>query len=890
MSRTPPRSLGPGEVLADELKDIREEIALYLELRTEELVRGGMDPEEARGLAEERFGDRARIEDELWKRARRRRARKGTTMTMNGVGQDVRYASRMLVRSPGFAVVAVLTLALGLGGNTAIFSVVDAALLQALPFEDHERLVFVNGYHLANGEIAIRGASYPEFRDWAEGSSGVRPMAAVDQSTLAMTGEGEAQSLSTEIVTEGYFAVLGVEPVLGRALTADDHGADGAVAVVSHALWERVYGAAPDVLGRSLVLNDRTFTVVGVMPPGFAGISLAADLWLPETASIVLGFGGVLEQRGSRFLSVVGRLTTSQEAAQRELDAVATALQGEHPEAHEDRFAQVQPFRDAYLDGTGTLLWILLGAGGLLLLIATANVANLLLVRSHARTREMVLRRALGAENGRIAGQLLAESMVLALPSLVLGLVMAGLGLRALAPSLPQGVLPGYVDIGLSWSAFGYSLAVVLLVAAVMGLVPAASSARVDIAPALREGGRGAAGSLRRFRTQHAFVVAQVSLALVLMVGAGLLTRSFRAQLGIDTGSSLDQVVAMRMSLPGARYPDADARRRIAADLERLAAEIPGVRSVSLSSDLPFRGGSSGAYVYRADRPDDEIRFHRHSVTPGYLETLGIELAAGRFLSEDDVEAAPGVGVITEAMARRVFPDENPIGRTLYLQSGRRMGFEVVGVIGDVRYRDLRTSLMADANSPDVFFAYDQIPSGTIEVAIEVDGDPASYTQALRDVAMRADPDLPIFDLAPLSEGYRLQTATPRFAASLMGLFGTLALVLACVGIYGVLAFTVGQRAQEIAIRRAIGAGALSVGARVVGDGLRLTAVGFVVGGAAAMAGSRVLQSLLFEVSSNDPVTFAVVLAVMAGVAVAAGLVPAVRAMRRDPAAALTAE
>lgn len=893
MSRRPfLRTLRPGQVRSDELQDIRDEIELYLELRTEELIEEGMSPEEARRTAEERFGDTARIQGQLQRQAKRRRARRGTMMTMGGLRQDLAFAARTFRRSPGFTLVAVLTLALALGGNTAIFSVLDAAVLRAMPFADAEELVYVNGYHLSNGEIAIRGASFPEFRDWRERARGVTPMAAVGSISLALTGGGEAESLSTEIVTQDYFDVLEVSVQRGRLFEESEYTERDAhsVVVISDGLWERRFGRDAETVGSSIVLNDQTFTVVGVLPAGFGGIGLGTDLWITDGVIGVLGFGGALDARGSRWLSVIGRLDADGEAAQAELDGVARELQAEYPRAHEDRFAQVQSFRDAYLDSTQTLLWILLGAGLLLLTIAAANVANLLLVRSHHRTREIVLRRALGAESVRVGGQLVTESVVLATLGGLAGLAVAFAGLGVLGPMIPQGVLPQYVNVDLSPTAFGYSLLMLAVVGVTMGLVPAAASSRVDIATTLREGGRAAAGSLRRFRAQHAFVVVQVGLALVLMVGAGLLTRSFRAQLDVETGSDFQQVVAARVSLPGARYPDREARRVFASELERGAEAIPGVTSVSVSSTLPFRGGSSGAYVFRQDAQDERIRFHRHSVAPGYFETLGVQLQAGRFISEADGPDQPLVGVITEAMVRRVFPGESPVGQTMYLQPGGQTPFEIIGVIEDLRYRDLTTSLMAEGNSPDVFFPFAQIPSPTIELAVSVQGAPGGYVGPLRDVVAAVDPDLPVFQAAPVAAAYAAQTAMPRFAAFLMSLLSGLAMILACVGIYGVLSFSVGQRAQEIAIRRAIGATAPSVASAVVGDGLRLVAVGIAVGGGTAVFGAGVLRSFLFEVPTTDPATFITVGGTMLAVALLAAVIPALRATRRDPALLLSSE
>ena len=895
MSRRPfLRSLRPGQLRADATEDIKQEIELYLELRTEEFVQEGMDPQEARRLAERRFGDMTRIEAEMRREAGRQRAHRGRTMTMGGLRQDLAFALRTFRRSPGFTLVAVLTLALALGGNTAIYSVVDAALLQAMPFEDHDELVYLNGYHLVDGEISIRGASFPEFRDWNERSELVSPMAAVGSFSLAVTGGSEAERVAAEAVTAEYFQVLRDEPSRGRTFLPEEHVKPDAfpVVVISHAFWQRRLGLDPQAVGTDLVLNDRPLTIVGVMPEGFGGTALNTDVWIPEAMISLVSGVGVLDARGSRFLSVIGRLADGADisTAQTELDVIAADLRGMFPEQHEQRYSQIQPFREAYLGVTGRLLWVLMGAGIVLLLIAAANVANLLLVRSHGRTREIALRRALGAEGRRVAFQLLTESVVLAGVGGAFGLVLGWVGLRFLAPMIPQGVLPGYVEPQLSVSAFVFSIVVLTLVGVATGLVPAVASARPGIAATLREGARSAVGgNLRRLRAQHVFVVAQVALALILMVGAGLLTRSFRAELAVDTGSEIERVAAMRMQLPRSRYDSQESIINFVAELERRVAEVPGVQTASISSDLPFRGGSSGAYIFRQDAPEDRIRFHMHSVTPGYFETLGVTLLDGRFLDDTDVGDGIGAAVITAAMVRRVFPDENPIGQTMYLRSGARTPLEIVGVIEDLRYRDLRTSLMAEGNSPDVFFSYWQLPTRTIEVSVTASS-PSAIGVSLRQVVADLDPDLPVFQVQPLMTSYEAQTATPRFAAFLMGIFSTLAVVLACVGIYGVLAFAVGQRSREIAIRRAIGATAPSIARSVIGDGLKLTVIGLFMGGIAAAAGARVLESFLFSVDTTDPVTFVTVGGGMLLVAMVAAVVPAVRAMRRDPAEALNTD
>ncbi len=896
MSRWPfERRFRPGQIRSDADADIREEIELYLDLRAQELEEEGLPPDEARRVARERFGKPEQVEDELRRQAHTRRTREGTTVMMSGLKQDLGYAVRTLRRSPGFTAVAVLTLGLALGGNTAIFSVVDAALLQALPFEDHERLVFVNGVHVQDGEPAFRGASYPEFRDWRERARSIDGMSAVANFEAALTGDGTAERAMVEVVSEDYFDLLGVRPLVGRLFQPDEYALGGAqpVAIVSEALFERRFEGDPSALGQQLIVNDIPLTVVGVVAEAFGGIALDAELWVPEPM-ISLGMSPeILDSRGSRFLNVVGRLSagTDVEAAQAELEAIGSALEAEYPRAHEDRSARLQGFRDGYLGDTGQLLWVFLGAGALLLLIAAANVANLLLVRAHGRTKEIVLRRALGAGGRRIAGQLLTESATLAVMGGVLGLFVASSSLSLLTPLIPDGVLPGYVEPRLSPAAFVFSLVALGVVGLGIGLVPAASSARVDLASRLRQSSKVSAGGPGRFRPQHVFVVAQVSMALALMVGAGLLTRSFQAQLGVDTGVEYEGVGAMSLQLPRTRYDTDEAVRAFDRELERRLALLPGVSSVSLSSDLPFRNGSSGAYIFReGDGPDDRIRFHYHAVSPGFFETIGVELLRGRFLDETDVEGALPVVVITETMERRVYPDESAVGKTMYLRPDGTLPAEVVGVIADVRFRDVTTSLFADANSPDAFFPLRQRATLRLEAAVRTTAELSTVLPMMRSTVNELDPNLPVAQLAPMAEAFRTETAMPRFAAFLMTIFSVLAAVVACVGIYGILAFSVGQRSREIAIRRAIGATGGSVARSVVGDGVKLAAAGMVVGAGVAMFGSSVLEAFLFQVERSDPTTFVVVGLGMVAFALVAAIVPAVRATRRQPAEALKAD
>jgi predicted permease len=488
----------------------------------------------------------------------------------------------------------------------------------------------------------------------------------------------------------------------------------------------------------------------------------------------------------------------------------------------------------------------------------------------------------------------MTESVLLSVAGGIAGVGVATVALAVLGPMIPSGVLPGYVEPRLSGRAFGFSLSILAFVGVATGLVPAWSSARLDIASRLREGARSATGGgPGRVRTQDVFVVAQVALALVLMVGAGLLTRSFRAQLAVDTGAEVERVAALRTQLPGGRFDTGEAIRAFATELEQAVESIPGVESAALASDLPFRGGSSASYIFRqGDGPEERIRYHRHFVTPGYFETLGLRIVDGRPLDANDTEGAPGVIVITESMAARVYPGERAVGKIMTLRpgGGEDDQAEIVGVVADVRYRDVTTSLMADANSPDVFFSYWQLATRGIEVAVRTTGDPATVLPAMREALAELDADLPAYQLAPLRDAWLTQTATPRFAAFLMSLFSALAGILACVGIYGVLAFSVGQRAREIAVRRAIGASGARVARGIVRDGLRLAALGLVVGGVAAAWGVRILEGFLFGVEANDPITFGAVSLGMVALTLSAALVPALRALSRDPAEALHAD
>lgn len=883
--------LPPPHLVGDD--DARAEIDAHIELMVDELVAAGHPPEEARREARERFGDPV-----AWRRKTRRNdpRRHGMTTMMMRLLQDLRFALRSFRRSPGFTVMAVLTLTVALAGNTALFSVLDSAVLQALPFPESDRLVFINGVHrTADGE-AQRMASVPEFRDWRERTRTVDPLVATGGATFTLTGGTESERVSAETVSEGYFQLLGGSAALGRTFSADEHAlVEGPlVAVLGHALWERAFGADRSIVGRTVTLNDRSVEVVGVMPEGFGGVNLDTEVWTPLAGLTLTTAPDILESRGTRFLPVIGRLSPDAdlEQAQTEFESIALQLQDEFPELNEDRFARIESFRDGYLETTGDLLWVLFGAGLLLVVIAGANVANLLLVRAHARTRELTVRRALGADSGRIVGQLLTESLLLAAVGGVLGLLGAQQLLRFAIPLVPRGVLPGYADPAISLRAFAFTLAVLLVVGVASGLTPAMASARRDLAGTLR-GGRGSVRG-RGNQAQKAFVVTQVGLALMLLVGAGLLGRSLRAQLAIDPGIEVAGLHALRVSPPLEHYPDAASLRQYADEVRRRVSEVPGVRAASLSSDVPFRGGSSGSYAMRPDDVETLIRVHRHSVDPGFFDLLGVELLAGRTFQPADEADAPGVVIVTRAFVERVFPEAPApaaaVGRQVWAGNPADPDnlAEIVGVVDNVRFRNLVQSMLDGPNSPDLFYALAQAPARTHEVTFAAEGDEAAAIAGVRQAVQSLDPSTPPFAFASLDDLYRGQTAMPRLAALLMGGFSLFALSLSAVGIYGVLSFTVHQRAPEIALRRALGAEGGEVARRVVFEAVQLAGLGVALGGIAAFLASDLLESLLFQVQAGDPLTLVFTGMVLLMVAAAAAAVPALRAARREPAEVLS--
>jgi putative ABC transport system permease protein len=805
---------------------------------------------------------------------------------MDAFRQDLRYGWRMLVRSPGFTALAMFALALGIGANTAVFSVVDGVLLRPLPYPEPERLATV-WMTLPEPVPASAG----DFTGWREGNEAFVGMAAFHSQPYVLKG-GVPEILGGVRCSAELFSVLGIPAALGRTILPEEDRAGAArVAVLGHALWQRRFAGDPAIVGKPISLDDVPHTVVGVMPAGFqfprrgelpSGFQFPLDVdvytplaWTPAQAA----------NRGREYLAVVGRLAPGVTLAQAQtvMDATVKRMAQELPATSGERGARVVSLREQVLSRVAPGLLMLLGAVALVLLIACANVANLVLVRASTRSKEMAIRAALGAGRGRVMRQLLTESLLLALSSGAVALLLAVWGVELLRRLLPD-TLPRVAEIGVDARVFGFTLVVSLVSGILFGLAPALETSSPRLAPALQEGGRsgGETGS-RRLRA--ALVVGEVALALVLLCGAGLLLRSFVLLGRVDSGVDPKNVLAVDVRLPRTRYEPP----RQAAFFEELLARLrgaPGVRAVAAIYPLPLSGADEGATFRidgRAVSPDDHLVAGPRLVSPGYFETMGIPVVRGRGFAESDRADAPATLVINEAMVRAYFPAGDPIGQRLMLTASAGQPWrEIVGVIRDVHHRGLD-----EPSRPEMYFPFAQFPTPGLTLVLRTEGAPRRSVAAVESAVRSIDADQPLGAVRTMDELLTRSVAGRRFPLLLLATFATLALVLAAVGIYGVMSFLVAQRRHEIGVRMALGAEAKDVRRLVVGQGMRLVLAGLALGALGAFALTRVLRGLLFAVSATDPLTFGAVALLLVLVALAACWIPARRATRIDPLAAL---
>jgi len=871
-------------------REMDDELRFHLEMEAAERERRGLDRGAARSEAARLFGGVERTKDEL-------RDARGANAIENVV-KDVRYAVRALRRNPGFTLAAVLTLGLGIGANTALFSVVNGVLLRPLPYGQPERLVALqNRWDGNDGEGSISPAEYFDYLDQL---TAFERVGVSTTAIVSITGDGEPERLPAAAVSAGVLPVLGVAPVAGRVFAPEEDVAAPEVVVLSYELWQRRFSGAELVLGRRIILNGVPRTVIGVMPAGFR---VPDDLSSTTPAEVFIPLGldrDSVRIRGSHYLTGVARLRRGVSVEQGSADIATVASRfvarfpGDYPEKMQFR-AGVTPLLESVVGEVRPVLVILLAAVGLVLMIACANVAGLLLSRTEGRRREMAVRMALGAGRGRLVRQLLVESIVLALLGGLVGVGLAVLGTRGLVSLRPPD-LPRLDAIGVDTRVLLFALAVSTVVGVLFGLLPAIQATRLDVQSMLREAGRGFAGS-RRQGARRMLVVGEVALALVLLVGAGLMTRSFVGLLSVDPGYRVEHVLTVPVTLPAARYREDERVIGFFRELARRVAALPGVTTAGAVAGVPLVAERGDLSINIPERPlpagETRRRADWQVVTPGYFQAMGMRLVRGRGIEDADQANTPGVVVINQALATKYWAGEDPIGKRFIL--GGRAGpgeVTIVGIVGDVRHASL-----ASAPEPEMYLAHTQFRFWggggmlrSLSLVVRTAAEPSALTRAVRAEVAAFDPQLPLGTFRTMEEVRGESVSQPRFLMFLFSVFSIVSLAIAVIGIYGVIAYGVAQRRKEIGIRVALGARPSTVAAMVVRQGMFLAVVGIALGLVMAFALTRFLGSFLFSVTPTDPITLGAVTLSLAAAALAATYVPALRATRTDPVEVLRAE
>jgi putative ABC transport system permease protein len=861
--------------------DLDEEFQYHLERQIEANIAKGMPAHEARYAALRTMGG---IEQQKEKCRDARRV-----SLIEDLVNDLRYGLRVLAKSPVFTTVAITTLALGIGANTAIFSVVNELLLRPLPFPDADRIATV-------WEVSPEGRhqntiSRANFRTWRDQNTSFESLAAFSDQRLNMTGDQEPEEISVQLATPELFEVLRVQPILGRTLVEGDGRERSAGVVLSYGIWHRKFAGDPNILGRPVILNDISFAVVGVMPAGFqwhirarSGTGSPADMWIvlsmPTEGPATLG----------RFLSAVGRLKpgVSIGQAETELRAIEARIGQDCPQYNKGYSVEVIPLREQFVGNVRTALWILLGAVGFVLLIACANVANLLLARAAARQREIALRTALGASRFRVARQLLAESVLLALLGSVLGLGIAWWGIKALVAISPRDLI-NLQGVGLNIVVLGWTLVVSLVTGIVFGLAPALEATRMNFNDALKEGGKGAGGQgPRSSRLRNSLVIAEVALAVMLLVGAGLLVRSFVRLRNIDTGFEKEHVLTMVVRLAGARYQHDPPIVNFFEQAMQHIRSLPGVRLAGMVNFLPLYGGlgSSTGFTIEGrpqmlpgEGPSANVRVS----DSGYFSAIGIPILRGRNFTEGENNTAKHVVIISQSLAEQYFPDEDPLGKHIDVTMFDKPNpTKIVGIVGDVRYDSL-----TNQPEPTVYFPHPELPYEFMTLVIRTYGDPAAITSAVREELREIDANQPVADVRTMQQVMGENLSRARFNTLLLALLAGLATILAAVGIFGVMNYSVTVRTRELGIRIALGAQRSKVLMLVLRQGLLLTLIGVGIGVLGTLAMTSVISGLLFGVAPTDPVTFAAIVLLLTGVSLIACYLPARRATRVDAVVAL---
>ena len=884
--------LGPGWRrlfrLRDPARHLRDEAGVELQFHLDgivtELLAEGMSPKEARTEALRRFGDPGRIEAQVASLDHRRVRKKRLGVSMGTFWQDIAYAVRTLRRNVGFATVSIFTVALGIGANTAIFSVVDAVLLRRLPYQEPDRLVMVwldntvQGFH---EDLT----SYPNFAALASENETLQSLAAFTTGGATFIGDGEPERLRGAIASVEFFNVMGVPALYGRTFVAeDDVPGDDQIVLLSHGLWQRRFGADQAIIGSTIVLNGAARTVVGVMPPGFR-FPQDVDLWTPLAPSE--------SSRNNRFglwLWTVGRLQpdVSVQQARADLGAIMKRLEEDYPDSNTGYAIAVNSLHSQLVGDVRQALLVLMGAVAFVLLIACANVANLGLARAAARESEMAMRVALGATHGRIVRQLLTEAGIVALGGAAIGILLASVGIDVLVALAPQDI-PRLDEVSLDWSVFGFTITLSAAAAVLFGLAPAVHAARPDINAELQ------GGSSRLASPQHAMrrvlVVSEMAFALVLLVGAGLMMKSLRRLQDVGPGFASENVLTLDMTLSSTRHPNSEDVSNFYMSLVQRLAGLPGVQSAGAASDILVsefpRSGSFNVEGRAAFAPNEMVEVLIDGVTPDYFAVMDVPLLSGRFFDGSDAAGQPLAVLINQSMAQRFWPDQEPVGQRITYGSPDSTATwrTIVGVVGDMKRTGLDREVRAATYLPIA-----QVPFRTLSVVLRTEIPPLDVAQDAKAAVWELDAEQPITAVATMEQLLAERIAQRRFSMVLLAIFASVALLLAMAGIYGVLAYLVTQRAREIGVRLALGAQRRDILRLVLSQGMSLAGIGVAIGMLGSLALSRFVSSLLFGVSATDGVTFGTVAALLLSIALVACLVPANRATKVDSMMAIRGE
>jgi predicted permease len=870
-------------------RELDEELRYHIERQTEQNIRLGMSPEEAQYAAQKAFGGVEQAKE-------RSRDARGVRW-IEELRQDLRYGARMLLKNSGFTLIAVITLALGIGANTIIFSVVNGVLLRPLPYHDPDRLMAIRETRLPETEDSQ--VSPGNYLDWRKQNTVFASLEAVTVNDFNLVGVDDPERIRGMLATHGFLSMLGMRPQIGRDfLPEEDRLGHNRVAILSYGLWQRRFGGDPNILGRAITLDDQVYTVIGALPPNSGLRFRDTDVWTPLAITAEQA-----QQHDSRFLFVCGRLKpgVTPQDARLEMSHIAEGLANEYPDSNTGWNVKIISLLDYAAEWAKQKLLLLLGAVAFVLLIACANVANLLMARAAARRKELAVRAALGAGRWRIVRQLLAESILLSLAGGIAGVIVANWGVKLLlATSVMNEFKVRVIDISLDGRMLVFNLAVVLLTGCVVGIVPALQASKPNLNETLNEGGRGSTGGRRQQLARDTLIALEVAMSMVLLVGAGLMVRSFIGLQQVDPGFNPRNVRTVSFSLPTEKYPDKERQASFFAQLIEKVASLPGVQAAGAACAVPFSYGHFGAFEegfrimnqsfkiegwpsYEAGR---EPRSDYSSVSPDYFKAIGIPLLRGRYFTDRDTKGASRVAIINNTMARMFFPDEDPIGKRIHLTGGLTNGDEIyreiVGVVGDVKYYSLDQETSAQIYEP-----YTQQTFPFMTLVLRADGDPAGLNEAIRREILELDREQPVVSINMLDRLVSASTAERQSLGLLFGTFAAVAMGLAAVGLYGVMSYMVARRTQEIGIRMALGARRPNVLWLILRHGARLALCGVAIGILAAWAVTRLLINLLYGVSATDPLTFIGVSLLLIGVALLACYLPARRATKVDPMVAL---